>query len=232
MSSSPALPSCLRFAPALATTLAALSALGVGCHGFDAAVGPPATPGAASPDDAPPLHTGGLDVAVSSPEGVQGPGANPAAHGDPTAAAIATGIGIGVLAAGTTATIVNCAQPGADESCLRGQGPFEAPAPTTVAGPPASPTPNAPGPTPAPALLPGTCLQDSDCSKGSRCQHENAYGPKPKQERYAGAYCGTPADVCDPRSDLGTCGSEGACVYSHVSNRWACLKGASRGAAP
>ena len=64
MPSSPALPSCLRFAPALATTLAALSALGVGCHGFDAAVGPPATPGAASPDDAPPLHTGGLDVAM------------------------------------------------------------------------------------------------------------------------------------------------------------------------
>lgn len=229
MSPSPALASSARLVSRLAATLLALSTLGLGCRSFDAAVSPP-SPGAASPDDAPPLHTGGLDVAVSSPEGVQGPGADPAAHGDPTAAAIATGIGIGVLSAGAAATIVQCAQPGATENCLRGQGPFEAPPGASAGSPSAGPAPSAPPPTPPPTLLPGTCLQDGDCPKGNRCQHENAYGPKPKAERYAGAYCSTPADTCDPRSDVGACGSEGACVFSHVSHRWACLKGASRGA--
>lgn len=226
---SPALIPSFRFPTALTVTLAGVAALGLGCHGIDAAAGPPASPGARSPDDAPPLHTGGLDVTVSSPEGVQGPGADPAAHGDPTAAAIATGIGIGVLAAGTAATIVACGQPGATESCLRGPGPLEAPPGAAAAAPPAAPSASAPLPGAPPALVPGTCLEDADCPQGGRCLRENARGPKPKQERYAGAYCSTGADVCDPRSDLGACGPEAACVYSHGSHRWACLKGASRG---
>jgi len=216
------LPTSLRF-----TLFAA--ALSLGCHSFDAALAPPGANGPShSPDEPPPLHTGGLDVAVSGPDGAQGPGSDPASHGDPTAAALATGIGIGVLGAGAAATVVACSQPGATEGCLRGPGPFEAPPPAPSAAGPGPVATGAPPVSPPATLIPGTCLQDTDCARGARCLRESAVGPAPKNERYGGSYCSTDADGCDPRSDAPSCGPDAACVYSHTSRRWACLQGVAR----
>ncbi len=217
----------LNVLPVLMVGLAA-PILPLGCRNIDPTLGPPGSNAPSrAPDDVAPLHTGGLEATVSSPEGVQGPGADPASHGDPVAGAIATGLALGILGSGAAAVAIDCSRPGATEDCLRGPGTIEKPAPTALPTSSSGALPPLP-PTPPSALIPGTCQVDTDCGVGGRCQRENATGPKPKQETFAGAYCRTSSDVCDPANDVVSCGSDAACVYSHTSKRWMCLKGAVR----
>lgn len=68
------------------------------------------------PDEPAPLHTGGLSVLSGHPDA-------PGNHGNPTAAAIATGIGVASLGAGGIATLAACARADASAGCLAGPGP-------------------------------------------------------------------------------------------------------------
>lgn len=107
---------------ALALALPTLS-----CKGFMRTFAPdphpPMAPNAAL-DQTPPLHTGGLDVLGSTPQG-QGPGPSPASHGSLAAGGIATGVGVIVLGAVATKTAMKCTAPDASAACLRGPGPAD-----------------------------------------------------------------------------------------------------------
>src|SRR5262252_8432118 len=83
----------------------------LGCKGMFAGSSTP--PPRGSLDDPPPLHTGGLSVLSGHPEA-------PGSHGDPTAGAIATGVGAATMGGAALTTLALCARADASAGCLAG----------------------------------------------------------------------------------------------------------------
>lgn len=102
----------------IAIVIAAAALPALGCHGAQKVFTPtsstPPPPGMI--DEPPPLHTGGLSVLNGHPEA-------PGFHGNPAAAAVATGIGAAAFGAAAVKTIEVCSLPDASVGCLKGPGP-------------------------------------------------------------------------------------------------------------
>lgn len=122
----------LRWAPLLSTVVALVPAL-LSCSNWGDSLTPKRPvqrePNAAL-DQPPPLHTGGLGVlSVDAETGRQGPD-DSRSHGDATAEAIATGVGILAIGTAAASTAIACSQPYSSAECLRGPGPGdESPSP-------------------------------------------------------------------------------------------------------
>jgi hypothetical protein len=102
---------------------------------FSSFADPSPAPALGFADEPPPLHTGGLGALVVGPGGQGAPSLSPAHYGNPSAAGLATGIGVAVLGTGAAGMVAECARPGASPTCLRGLGPmFDSDAGATFVG--------------------------------------------------------------------------------------------------